>query len=83
MTTEQHVIGGTPPCTVRDQLRVRLTLAETLATNPTVQQLLTAAQADLSALLTAQLVRCAHCYRRGLPERIALHDCPTHSMSHR
>lgn len=66
------------PRTVRDQLRVRLQLAEALAATPAVQALLANALDDVSRLQHGTLVRCARCGRRGLPERIATHDCPHH-----
>jgi hypothetical protein len=75
MTTEQSICNETVHSTVRDQLRARLALAETLTLNPTVQALLTDALTDLSRLPRGRLVRCARCGRRGLPNRIAIHDC--------
>jgi hypothetical protein len=62
--------------TVREQLRVRLRIAEALASSPAQEAMLAAALEDLLRLPRGKLVRCAHCGRRGLPERIAIHDCP-------
>lgn len=76
MTTKQSASGEIPVQTVRDQLRNRLALAEQLAVNPAVKTLLGRALAECSHIPYGRLVRCAQCGRRGLPERIVIHDCP-------
>jgi len=66
----------TPERTAREALEMHLAQAITRCESPVVRAHLEAAREQCRNLPPTPLVECPVCGATGLPERIAVHDCP-------
>lgn len=72
----------TPERTAREALEMHLAQAITRCESPVVRAHLEAAREQYQHLPPTPLVECPVCEATGLPERIAVHDCPAIARDH-